>query len=185
MVIDFASKGHIGMGGYDISYSYKIGNVWSEPINLGTPINSPAHDIYFKKNRKGDEVHISSNRKDGHGNMYIYSFVPYGIPQFKNWDVAFNHKYEVIIDAESSVEPLGTPVDYIWNMGDGQTEYGKQIKHYYLRPDTYLIELSVIDVASGVIIEDQDLVTVQGEKPRLLLEKTHFTSRRTIKTLFS
>jgi outer membrane protein OmpA-like peptidoglycan-associated protein/tetratricopeptide (TPR) repeat protein len=163
----FASKGHIGMGGYDIFYSDKIGDVWSEPINLGTPINSPANDIYFKKNRKDGKIYISSNRKDGFGNMDIYSFVPYGMPQFKNCDVAINRLYEVEMDAESSVDPLGTPVDYIWNMGDGQTEYGKQIKHYYLRPDTYLIELRVIDVASGVIIEDQDLVTVQGEKPPL------------------
>ncbi|MFT5600660.1 MAG: outer membrane protein OmpA-like peptidoglycan-associated protein [Flavobacteriales bacterium] len=167
----FASKGHNGMGGYDIFYSDKIGDVWSEPINLGTPINSPANDIYFKKNRKDDEIYISSNRKNGFGNMDIYTFVPYGMPQFKNCDVAINGLYEVEMDAESSVDPLGAPVDYIWDMGDGQKEYGKKIKHYYLRPDTYLIELSVIDVASGVIIEDQDLVTVEGEKLPLTVGK--------------
>ena len=160
----FASKGHNGMGGYDIFYSDKIGGLWSEPINLGTPINSPANDIYFKKNRKDDEIYISSNRKDGFGNMDIYTFVPYGIPQFKNCDLAINGLYEVEMDAESSVDPLGAPVDCIWDMGDGQKEYGKQIKHYYLRPDTYLLELSVVDVASGGIIEDQDLVTVKVEK---------------------
>ena len=35
----FSSKGHIGMGGYDIYMSEMDGNEWSEPKNLGFPLN--------------------------------------------------------------------------------------------------------------------------------------------------
>ena len=45
----FSSKGHENMGEYDIFKSVwdeKMG-VWSAPINMGSPINSPFDDIYF------------------------------------------------------------------------------------------------------------------------------------------
>ena len=44
----FCSKGHAGLGGFDIFVSEqdRLGN-WTTPINLGTPINSPSDDIYL------------------------------------------------------------------------------------------------------------------------------------------
>ena len=43
----FASKGYQGMGGFDLYAA--IGDIMSlqNPINMGTPINSPKDDIYF------------------------------------------------------------------------------------------------------------------------------------------
>ena len=158
----FASKGHDGMGGYDIFYSDREGEIWSEPVNMGTPINSPANDIYFKKERNGKEVYISSNRMNGFGNMDIYSFVPYGIPLFEKCNEEVNSVYTVDIDASSAVDPNGVPVDYIWDMGDGKYEYGEAVSHTYVRPDTYQIELSVKDLSTGRIITDQDVIDVDG-----------------------
>lgn len=44
----FATKGRIGMGGYDLFESKgSIGSTWSEPTNLGYPVNSIKDDIYF------------------------------------------------------------------------------------------------------------------------------------------
>jgi OOP family OmpA-OmpF porin len=44
----FASKGRIGMGGYDLYQSKgTIGGSWQEPQNLGAPVNSNKDDIYF------------------------------------------------------------------------------------------------------------------------------------------
>ncbi len=45
----FSSKGFENMGGYDIfksTWDEKM-EVWSQPVNLGSPINSPYDDIYF------------------------------------------------------------------------------------------------------------------------------------------
>ncbi len=44
----FSSKGHTGMGGYDIFVSYKEGEGnWSVPRNLGYPVNTPFDDVMF------------------------------------------------------------------------------------------------------------------------------------------
>jgi len=45
----FSSKGHNTMGGYDIFKSTwnEQTQTWSEPVNLGSPINSPYDDIYY------------------------------------------------------------------------------------------------------------------------------------------
>jgi peptidoglycan-associated lipoprotein len=72
----FSSNGHPGMGGIDIFKAEKSGDAaWGKPENMGTPLNSPAHDYgiifegtdytrgFFTSNRKGN------NTKDD-----IYSF---------------------------------------------------------------------------------------------------------------
>ena len=59
----FSSTWWKGLGGFDIfKSSYKDGE-FSEPQNLGSPINSNANDIYFTINSKKTEAFISSNRK--------------------------------------------------------------------------------------------------------------------------
>jgi len=68
----FASNGHKGMGGYDIFMSVKTDTTWTKPVNLGTPINSPWDDIYYKYNPLTKKGFISSNRKGGMGEMDIY-----------------------------------------------------------------------------------------------------------------
>jgi tetratricopeptide (TPR) repeat protein len=48
-ILYFSSKGWENMGGYDIFKSIWNENTqtWSQPVNLGSPINSPFEDIYF------------------------------------------------------------------------------------------------------------------------------------------
>ncbi len=71
----FSSKGHGGLGGYDIFVSHLDTNGnWSTPQNLGTPINSPADDIYFIYNNEDQKGYFSSSRISGMGDMDIYSF---------------------------------------------------------------------------------------------------------------
>ena len=50
----FASEGHNSMGGIDIFKTVRDedGN-WSEPINIGAPINSSGDDIYYVENAEG------------------------------------------------------------------------------------------------------------------------------------
>ena len=49
----FSSKGHYSMGGYDIfSTSYR-GNTWSEPVNLGFPVNDTGDNLGFVAIRNG------------------------------------------------------------------------------------------------------------------------------------
>ncbi len=59
----FASDGKIGMGGIDL---YKVtrndDGTWSEPINLGYPINTTFDEIGLIVNARGDRAFFSSDR---------------------------------------------------------------------------------------------------------------------------
>jgi tetratricopeptide (TPR) repeat protein len=43
----FSSKGHYSMGGYDIFYSNYTEKRWSEPVNIGFPINNTNDNVGF------------------------------------------------------------------------------------------------------------------------------------------
>ncbi|NJN26526.1 MAG: OmpA family protein [Cyclobacteriaceae bacterium] len=70
----FSSKGHKGMGGYDIYKSVydEANDTWSEPINLGYPMNSPDNDVYFVSTRDGQRGYYASAKADGLGFTDIY-----------------------------------------------------------------------------------------------------------------
>lgn len=56
----FSSSWHDGFGGYDVFYSEFAGNNFSDPVNLGLPLNSAANDLYFFQ--KDSTSYVSSNR---------------------------------------------------------------------------------------------------------------------------
>lgn len=71
----FASTGHEGFGNFDIYKSELADGKWSQPVNLGQPINSPSHDIFMVQNSEQTFGYFSSSRTGGHGDMDIYKIV--------------------------------------------------------------------------------------------------------------
>lgn len=71
----FSSDTHMGMGGYDLFVSRRNEKgEWSEPINLGYPINTPGDEINLIVAADGHTALISSIREGGYGGYDIYSF---------------------------------------------------------------------------------------------------------------
>lgn len=74
----FSSRGHKGMGGFDIFRSMFDGVAWSRPANIGYPINSADEDIYFvlsADNKFGYYASGGSHHEgveDGYGEKDIY-----------------------------------------------------------------------------------------------------------------
>lgn len=69
----FSSTGHNTMGGYDIFMSQMDDNGnWTEPVNLGYPINSPDNDLCFVISANGRHGYCSSARTEGFGGLDIY-----------------------------------------------------------------------------------------------------------------
>ena len=68
--IYFASDRPDGFGGFDIYVSYKSGNSWSAPQNLGPVVNSPGDEIspYFD----GSMLYFSSDWHHGIGGMDVF-----------------------------------------------------------------------------------------------------------------
>lgn len=70
----FSSKGHAGMGGFDVFAAQGEGKQWSTPVNMRVPVNSPADDFSFMIDEQS-RGYLSSNRKGGMGDDDIYSFM--------------------------------------------------------------------------------------------------------------
>lgn len=70
----FSSEGHNTIGGYDIFKSVynEATNTWSEPENLGYPVNTPDNDVFFVISASGRHGYYSSVRSDGYGEKDIY-----------------------------------------------------------------------------------------------------------------
>lgn len=70
----FASEGHNSMGRMDVFYSQmRPDSTWSEPINMGYPINSPDDDFSFAPSLSKDHAYYTSTRQgDNYGGADIY-----------------------------------------------------------------------------------------------------------------
>lgn len=68
----FTSDGHNSMGGRDIFVTRLVDNKWTNPENMGYPINTTANDNYFTLLADGTRGYFSSDRKGGMGGQDIY-----------------------------------------------------------------------------------------------------------------
>ncbi|MDD4149279.1 MAG: OmpA family protein [Bacteroidales bacterium] len=69
----FCSKQEGSMGGYDIFYSENNGaGNWSEPVNIGYPVNTPDDDVFFVVAGNARYAYYSSARDGGYGLQDIY-----------------------------------------------------------------------------------------------------------------
>jgi outer membrane protein OmpA-like peptidoglycan-associated protein len=71
----FSSNGHPGMGGFDIFVTEKINDtLWSDPQNLGYPINTHNDENSILVSGDGQYAYFAANRNEGYGKMDIYRF---------------------------------------------------------------------------------------------------------------
>ncbi len=72
MMIFTACEGRQGYGSCDLYVTYKIGEEWSVPNNLGPNINSPQWDSQPSLSADGNTLYFVSNRPGGIGSRDIY-----------------------------------------------------------------------------------------------------------------
>jgi len=91
----FSSKGHNTMGGYDIFKSVKDSNgLWSEPVNLGQPINSADDDVFLFVSADGKTGYFSSIKEGGLGEKDIYKI------SFSEGDAGSNDSKLLLVKGE-------------------------------------------------------------------------------------
>jgi outer membrane protein OmpA-like peptidoglycan-associated protein len=78
----FCSEGHHGFGGYDIFMSKRLDEnswtSWSQPVNLGKIINSPADDSFYISTNGEVAFVVSDKAAQGNGKLDIYQMT---VPQ--------------------------------------------------------------------------------------------------------
>lgn len=75
-ILYFSSEGHYNMGGLDIFSSTKEGSSWSEPRNMGYPLNTSYDDFGVALNDSGSAGILSSNRNSKNtteDNLYTFT----------------------------------------------------------------------------------------------------------------
>ncbi len=71
-ILFFSSKGHKSIGGFDIFFSNYGENGWEEPLNIGSPINTPDDDVSYVTSPNGKRGYYAALRPDGSGEKDIY-----------------------------------------------------------------------------------------------------------------
>ncbi|MFH2094113.1 MAG: hypothetical protein ABIJ16_00330, partial [Bacteroidota bacterium] len=95
----FSSKWHYSMGGFDIFKSQGDFLDWTEPENLGYPINTHDNELYYYINSKGSITYFASNRagsltyRNDRCCNDIYSFP---VPDYSNEEEMEENKITVL-----------------------------------------------------------------------------------------
>ena len=105
----FSSKGHIGMGGFDLFVVRKKSDgSWGEAENLGYPVNTASDEINLVVATNGKAAYLSSDIEDGFGGYDIYRFnLPPGLAPQKVSYIA-----GLVRDAET-LEALNAEIELI------------------------------------------------------------------------
>lgn len=114
----FSSTGHTTMGGYDVFSTVKgADGKWGPPVNLGSPINTAAHDIYYTQNIDSTVAYISSDRAYGFGDMDIYRV------QLKCQNLPFTEIRGLVL-AGNELDPItGGKVEVFYSSGEKAGEF--------------------------------------------------------------
>ncbi len=107
----FASKGHRGAGGYDIFFS-KLNDdgTWSQPKNLGHPINTAEDEHGLIVSTNGQLAYFASNRHKGAGGLDVFTF---DMPQDARPDDILVVKGEVKDENGKTVKDATVEIKYM------------------------------------------------------------------------
>ena len=125
----YSSNGEKSMGGYDIFKTvYNVTDTsWSEPENMGYPINTSDRDSYYVLSASGEHGYYSSGKAGGQGLQDIYIVSP-GILNYK--PVLMVVKGIVTIKGqpvEASVVSLANSADEPYSMSTSNSVDGKYL----------------------------------------------------------
>jgi len=142
----FSSEGHYNMGGYDIFYSSKIDSLnWSEPINIGFPINSTDDNLFFDPIGDGSKAFYSVARNEGYitfgdEDIYELDIIPDSI-HFPNITLSGTVSFEDLTEIDSTIKVTITALNAKTNAQIAKTIASTKTGQYSmsLRPGVYRI----------------------------------------------
>ncbi len=112
----FSSDGHYGLGDLDVYESkFSAPLTFSEPRNLGSPVNSNKDDFAYIVDPTDSYGYVSSNRLNGKGDDDIYYFT-------KVKPVCNQHISGVVTNSKSKLPILGASIKAYDQFGDLVTE---------------------------------------------------------------
>ena len=122
----FASNGHIGMGGYDLYMTtLQPDGTWSDPKNLGYPINTQHDENSLLVYADGKVAVFASDRPGGMGELDLYEFeMPEEIRPTKTiymTGTVFDSKTNQKLRADFRLIDLETKKEVVYSYSDSKT----------------------------------------------------------------
>lgn len=171
--IYFSSDRPNGVGGYDIYVSTfdKASQQWSEPQNMGWPINSPDDEINFKTNEDQKSGYMSSNRLHSKGDYDIYFFWKIEKTNIEG-RVAFTETGKPL----SGGEILFHPTQYVDEYFRAPIGEDGRYKSELIANEVFRVEVHIgIDT---LVVDSFELTDIEGEK--ITHHKDFFISEKSI-----
>ena len=159
----FSSNGRLGYGSYDIFKStYENGN-WTEPVNMGKPMNSVGHDIFYTNTSDNQTGYFASNRMGGKGDMDIYkiNFNPSSHKECPNAESewinitssdtdAHDFKQQFAFELKDAIKDK--VLDFKWFVGEDTSIVKEPVINYDFKTNgTYTIKLRVVSWCDSCI----------------------------------
>ncbi|HEX7412827.1 MAG TPA: OmpA family protein [Bacteroidia bacterium] len=193
----FSSNGWAGLGGLDVFKANGEMKRFTDPENIGAPINSTSDDIYYVEGKNKAEGFFVSNRKGGVAPKKsetccddIYAFNKLSIVKLSTEGIVTDEKGNPVKDAKVSLyvkSPWGDNVFIKSTETTAQGTYDMNIEpgHDYqlvVEKENYLngtMELNTRDITSSQILKQNAVVLKEMlmEKPIVLTSITYPTDK--------
>ncbi|MBN2669136.1 MAG: PD40 domain-containing protein [Bacteroidales bacterium] len=148
----FSSQGHQNMGGYDIYESDWNNGDWSEPKNVGFPLNTPGNDLFYM------------NQKDGN-----LAFAPLNDDNLRKTEAQNNDNWFTV----STRQPILKVIAEIRLAGEEQQAFtdihvdtsGLMLRNYKIENQTLSFETDFKDLLLAISAQGTDTVNLQLNQP--------------------
>ncbi len=187
----FSSKGHPGMGGYDVFYSVMQKNgKWTKPKNMGFPLNTVNDDIYYTQTKNGKKGYYTS-LKNGVSNIYTVNIydakktnltIVSGYAKNNRTEKSLYNKTDCYISGDTIITPdkriLTT--DRTYTQGDSVLTTTRKIENDKIIVIDSIgkvpknVNIYVLDTNKKTLEESYSVNSVTGEYSFLLGEKKDY-----------
>lgn len=185
----FSTKGHLGYGNNDIFMTKRLDSTWlnwSEPINLGSKLNTPKWDAYYTIPANGEYVYFVSNGGENRKSDIFRANLPAALrpnPVGLIKGIVRNSETNEVISAEITYSSLSTNKEVGTANSDestgayqivlpGGTNYGFSAKKEGFLPVSEQLDLSEISAYEEI---QQDLYLVPIKKDaKIVINNLYF-----------
>jgi outer membrane protein OmpA-like peptidoglycan-associated protein len=175
----YSSNGPAGMGGFDIFVAQKIDTNWTQPVNIGYPINTGADQVGLFIASSGEKGYYTDDNSDkGQGRSLLYTFdVPESLqkmitPTRYAKGKVFDKKTETVLASEIDLYDLKTQQKVGSFSSDSQNgsflavlNSGGEYAFYVSRPG-YLFKSLTFSVNDSTSFVDLDIPLEAIEKDK-------------------
>lgn len=176
----FSSKSHSTMGSFDVySSTLNEDGTWTEPKNLGYPINTTGEDVFYFPTNDGKRAYFSSYREGGKGQQDIYMIemptydlktlaVYKGLAQYTDGKVIKDLDINITKTSnkeQGSYRPNNITGKFLFILQPGETFYVDYKLKDLTLGDTIVVpnEGGVYDILKIVTVIDDQLVLQEAE----------------------